>query len=93
MEQTPNYGTKSERLAGKVKYPGEDWLAMIVTVRTSKGELRVRLPQGALASDALVNMELARTHHLVIREGRPIPSDEALRHRDVLEVVEVFSGG
>jgi sulfur carrier protein ThiS len=66
---------------------------MLVTVRTSRGERRVRLPRGALASDALVTMELALTHHLVLREGRPIPSDEPLAHKDVIDVVEVFSGG
>ena len=53
----------------------------------------MRLPKGALASDALEMVELALTHHLVIREGRPIPSDEKLAQDDVIEVVEVFSGG
>jgi sulfur carrier protein ThiS len=66
---------------------------MIVTVKTSRGERRVRLPTGALASDALASMELALTHHLVLRRGAPIPSDEPLAHRDVIDVVEVFSGG
>ena len=66
---------------------------MLVTIKTSRGKRRVRLPKGALASDALEMVELALTHHLVIREGRPIPSDEKLAQDDVIEVVEVFSGG
>ena len=93
MEQTPNNGTKSEQCAGKVKYQSEDCAPMIVTIKTSKGEKRVRLPAGASAADALGNIKLARTHHIVMREGRPIPSDEPLRNLDVLDVVEVFSGG
>ncbi|MFH0815551.1 MAG: MoaD/ThiS family protein [Methanobacteriota archaeon] len=66
---------------------------MQITVKTSMIERRVRLPKGSCASDALKSLELALTHHLVLREGRPIPSDEKLSHDDVIEVVEVFSGG
>jgi len=66
---------------------------MQVTVKTSRMKKKVRLPKGSRASDALKSLELALTHHLVIREGRPIPSDEKLSDNDVIEVVEVFSGG
>jgi sulfur carrier protein ThiS len=93
VEQTPNNGTKSELSSGKVKYRGVDWLAMLVTIKTSRMERQVRLPKGSCASDALRSLELAMTHHLVIREGRPIPSDEKLSNKDIIEVIEVFSGG
>jgi sulfur carrier protein ThiS len=66
---------------------------MLVTIKTSRMEKRVRLPKGSCATDALKSLELSLTHHLVMREGRPIPSDEPLSHDDVIEVVEVFSGG
>ena len=66
---------------------------MLVTIKTSRSEKRVRLTEGAIASDALKTVELALTHHIMMREGRPIPSDEKLSNNDIIEVIEVFSGG
>jgi sulfur carrier protein ThiS len=66
---------------------------MLVIVRTARSEKEVRLPAGSRASEALASLGMSLTHHLVIRGGKPIPSDEGLSNGDVIDVVEVFSGG
>jgi sulfur carrier protein ThiS len=66
---------------------------MRVIVRTSRKSQTLRLRSGAAASDALVSMRLSLTHHLILRKGAPIPSDEPLADGDTIDIVEVFSGG
>ena len=68
---------------------------MRVDVELHPGTVRraVDLPAEATGLDLVRALGLAPDAHLLVREGTPIPEDEALRDGERIRVVAVVSGG
>lgn len=68
---------------------------MIVTtiLFPEKNEKKIELQENSTALDMLKNLDLNPDVLLVIRNEGPIPVDEKLEDKDVLNIVRVVSGG
>ena len=68
---------------------------MIVTtiLFPEKNEKKIELQENSTALDMLKNLDLNPDVLLVIRNEVPIPVDEKLKDKDVLNIIRVVSGG
>jgi sulfur carrier protein ThiS len=53
----------------------------------------IELEEGALGLDLLVKLELAPDAHIITRDKSPIPMDDELSDGEVIEIIQVVSGG
>ncbi|PJB21123.1 MAG: hypothetical protein CO114_06985 [Euryarchaeota archaeon CG_4_9_14_3_um_filter_38_12] len=58
-----------------------------------KNEKKIELLENSTALDMLKNLDLNPDVMIVIRNEVPIPVDEKLKDKDVLNIIRVVSGG
>jgi sulfur carrier protein ThiS len=55
--------------------------------------IELTLPDSALVSDSLIELEIPPDTVLITRNGQPIPLDSELVNKDELSIIRVLSGG